>query len=383
MIKSSEAEEEHAQAHPDLLQFPMPITDSLVANLLAEYQSGKALADNNLTEVLEIEHWSHNHPLVLLEEFNFNDDADSDDDDDEKYHNTIDNMLVCNGCTTFISDEHKYYGCVRCNYFLHASCANHLPLKFPAGKCARDPEHSLHLTYIKAMGPGSALFCQCCDRVTNGFHYFCRTCCKRTDIFCSLLPDEIKHDFHKHTLVQHFNHASSYDWKACNACLEPILYGFDYRCETCSNVQIHQSCAMFFPKAIRHQFDSHTISLLYPPIYYKGIKYCEICEMQVNPEAWLYWCRQCDQCFHPLCIRPWHNLKLGDKVHLGELHPHKLTFVTINKDVYPQRIHKSLSCSHHDHDDQKYKWDMFLQCDGCNYLLCSICLLHHVYGYED
>lgn len=313
-----------------------------------------------------IKHWSHGHPLILLENFDFEDYADSEDETD---YNNIDEMLICNGCTIPISNEHKYYGCIRCNHFLHSSCANHLPLKF---QCFQNPEHSLKLKKSGTKSGLVTILCHLCHRRTNGFHYHCHSCSKNIDLICCLLPDKIKHECHKHTLVQCYT-SPSYDHAAsdlCNACWEPIFCGLNYKCETCSDVHIHHQCAMFYPKSIRHRFDSHSISLSYPPIFYKGIKYCEICELQVNPEAWLYRCCKCDQCFHPLCIRTWHNMKLGDTVSLRSLHHHDLTLVMIDKEIYPQRIHKNLCCSQgHDNDIV----DMYLQCAGCNLLFCRFC----------
>ncbi|KAL1826027.1 hypothetical protein ACET3Z_012805 [Daucus carota] len=95
-------------------------------------------------------------------------------------------------------------------------------------------------------------------------------------------------------------------------------------------------------------------------------------EILVNPEAFLYLCRQCDQCFHPKCTRPSQLLKLRGKVRVGGVHAHELTLVTIDKDRYPQRIHKALTCSQ-GHESEPV--GMFLQCARCNYLLCRICLI--------
>nr|XP_017240112.1 PREDICTED: uncharacterized protein LOC108212911 [Daucus carota subsp. sativus] len=365
-IKFEEVEEDHAQTHPNLLQFPLSSTDCLITNLI-----GKPFNQTNLTTEPLIKHWSHDHPLILNNEVKFkDDDSDDDDDYDERYF--YNEILQCNACTTSISNEHKYYACILCNYFLHTFCAKYLPHEFPAGKCEQDPNHSLNLSYSSFLGPISVTYCQSCRYATNGFRYTCNTCSEITDLLCCLSPEKIKHDFHKHALVKHLN-SDVYAFNiACSLCSDAILFGYYYRCQTCSNVQIHQHCAMLYSKTIRHRFDSHSITLIYPPIYYKGLKYCEICEMQVNPEAFLYLCRQCDQCFHPKCTRPSQIVKLRGKVLVGGVHAHELTLVAIDKDVYPQRIHKALTCSQ-GHESEPV--GMFLQCARCNYLLCRICLI--------
>ena len=61
------------------------------------------------TEIaVEIEHFSHKHDLKLI---------------DEEVHN---NEEKCDGCVRAILPP--FYTCVKCNFFLHKSCAN-LPMK--------------------------------------------------------------------------------------------------------------------------------------------------------------------------------------------------------------------------------------------------------------
>ena len=312
-------------------------------------------------ETLLIDHWSHlQHPLILLEEFK---DAHNDSDH-------IHDMLVCNGCSLPISNQMNYYGCLGCNFFLHISCAKHLPLQLPPGRCVNDPQHSLQLLFLSKTSE-----CYTCLGVTNGFIYACNICSNTYDIFCCLSPKKIKHDCHSHPLVQQYYainpsilHSSLYE--SCNACSQFIICGFRYKCETCSGIQIHQNCALSFPKTMSHRWDSHIMSLIYPPIYYKGRKYCEICEMEVNREGWLYRCNKCDHCFHPTCIVPPHNMKTGITLD-HDSHHHKLTLLMIDTDRYPARINNLLqSCSRGHVSNQKFSY----QCLGCNYSLCWNCV---------
>ncbi|WOG94904.1 hypothetical protein DCAR_0314201 [Daucus carota subsp. sativus] len=363
-------EDDDEQTYSDLLQFPLPRTESLVETLIAVHRSGNltpqrnAIEDeiDNGEESPVIKHWSHpKHKLFLLEEL---ENAHHNSDDDE--------MLVCDGCAQPIStaSNKRYYGCIGCNYFLHTACANHLPLQSHPGNCPADPYHILKLHHYSCYPWAN---CCGCDARTNGFTYSCSPCggisiC----ISCSLTPHKIKHEYHKHPLVQ--RHVTS---NTCNACLQDIDYGFEYGCESCSDIQIHLSCAVSFPKTIYHRWDSHSISLIYPPIYYKGLRYCEKCELEVNPEAWLYRCSECDQCFHPLCIRQPH-LKLGHTIDPSithTFHPHPLTLKIIYKNRYPQRLHRSLSCRETNclgnllYEPQQ----LVLECAGCNYIMCLYC----------
>ncbi|XP_017239140.1 uncharacterized protein LOC108211932 [Daucus carota subsp. sativus] len=318
-----------------------------------------------------INHRSHpEHKLFLLEEL---EDADHNSDNDERdTDDRIDEMLVCDGCVQPIStaSNKRYYGCIGCNYFLHTTCANHLPLQSRPGDCPQDPQHILKLHNYNTSPLETTLCCRCNAR-TNGFTYRCSPCKNSICISCYLTPHKIKHEYHKHPLVQR-----EATWnKTCNACLQKR--SVEYGCESCSDIQIHLSCAVSFPKTIHHRWDSHSISLIYPPIYYKGLRYCEKCELEVNPEAWLYRCSECDQFFHPLCIRQPH-LKLGHTIDPSithTFHPHPLTLKMIYKNRYPQRLHKSLSCRERiclgnilDEPQQ-----LVLECAGCNYIMCLYC----------
>nr|XP_017240110.1 PREDICTED: uncharacterized protein LOC108212909 [Daucus carota subsp. sativus] len=142
-------EENDGETYPDLLHFPLPTKDSLTAILMTKYQNlikeegdddhtGVDGSEDDEEETLLIDHWSHlQHPLILLEEIK---DAHNDSDH-------IHDMLVCNGCTLPISNQINYYGCLGCNFFLHISCAKHLPLQLPPGRCVNDPQHSLQLYF--------------------------------------------------------------------------------------------------------------------------------------------------------------------------------------------------------------------------------------------
>lgn len=311
-----------------------------------------------------INHWSHTkHPLILLDEF-----MGSDEDKSDHIHD----MIVCNGCTLPISNQTKYYGCLGCNFFLHIFCANHLPRTLPPGKCSVNPQHSLSLMYYIS----KLSRCCLCGNITNGFIYSCFICDTNCDIFCCLAPKKIKHDYHSHPLIQHYNSISDYSEasaKTCNLCLEFIVCGFDYRCETCSGIQIHQCCAFVIPRSMTHRWDSHTISLLYPPIYFKGTKYCEICEIQVNQETWLFRCTGCDQCFHPECIMPPYNIKTGIMEDRPDFHHHKLTLVYQENDRYPERFNKFFSCSQ-GHGHGNIASGLYFRCSRCNYFLCVFCV---------
>ncbi|XP_063946303.1 uncharacterized protein LOC108214814 isoform X2 [Daucus carota subsp. sativus] len=174
-------EDDDEQTYSDLIQFPLPRTELLMENLTAVQRSGKltpqgnAIEDeiDNGEESPLINHWSHpQHKLFLLEEL---ETAHHNSDDDERdTDNRIDEMLVCDGCVQPIStaSDKRYYGCIGCNYFLHTTCANHLPLQSGSGNCPRDPQHILKLHHYSTSPLETTLCCRCNARA-NGFTYRC------------------------------------------------------------------------------------------------------------------------------------------------------------------------------------------------------------------
>lgn len=379
MIKT---EDDDGQTYPDLMQFPLASANPLIANLIAEYQSGKPAnptmqkeEGENETHDAVIYHWSHRkHPLILLEELK---NADNSDNDESDINNHIDEMLICDGCIEPISTElyKYYYGCIGCNFFLHTSCASHLPLQSSPGKCVFDPQHTLKLQNNNGH---DITFCTTCSTLTNGFMYKCIEFFPQTqiDLSCCLAPRRLKHEYHKHPLL--LRPSTS---KNCNACLSETNPTFEYGCETCSDIQIHPHCALSFPKEFSHRWDSHSISLIYPPIYYKGLRYCELCELEVNQEAWLYHCRECDQSFHPLCIRQPHKVKLGKTIlpSTHNPHSHTLTLRMVDKNWYSERVHKYWSCSVKREGiiHASAERDFYFECAGCNYQACLVCTRLH------
>ncbi|GMQ11149.1 hypothetical protein CsSME_00053903 [Camellia sinensis var. sinensis] len=75
---------------------------------------------------MELQHWSHKHPLTLSE---------------VKNHDGVE--IVCNGCLQNITSGSSAYRCTNCLFFLHKLCAK-LPrqIKHPT---SREKTLTLHL----------------------------------------------------------------------------------------------------------------------------------------------------------------------------------------------------------------------------------------------
>ncbi|XP_017217805.1 uncharacterized protein LOC108195353 isoform X2 [Daucus carota subsp. sativus] len=349
----------------DLLQFPLPSQESmfdLIVTQCAKSQIDlKDEGENCVTmstapndpHIIE-KHWSHEiHPLQQL--LCTVSENDEDDNDGRR-------TLICNGCIQPITVSHpSYYACIQCGFFLHSFCATKLPQKLPVGASHFHPNHSLLL-----QKPGKFYYdvlCESCYLVTNGFYYHCQTCDINIDIRCAFLPTRIKHKSHKHhSLVQRFSSNSR-----CCVSGSTIENDMVYACETCSNFQMKKYC-IFFPSSAKHKYETHPLTLRYPPFFYEGVFYCEICEERVNNQELLYHCSESEHSFHRYCLGVISNMKLGGSIKVFIMDkPHTLALViknlTRNKstDTCSQCLtHFSLP-------------ECFLECDGCGILACAGC----------
>ncbi|WOG90508.1 hypothetical protein DCAR_0209752 [Daucus carota subsp. sativus] len=342
----------------DLVQFPLPDEESLLDLIIT--QCSKFLdethgeGDNSSEPHIIEEHWSHwNHPLQLHQ---FTVDVDDDDNDDRR-------VLICDGCVQPISIRRpNYYACIECGFFLHSFCANKMPDELPVGASPLHPHHSLSLWQQYKFY--SFVTCGICQYPTNGFYYQCQICDMRFDIRCVFLPTRIRHKSHKdHSLVQ----TQPLD-KKCDA--SGINFdGMRYACETCSRFQISLVCA-FYPSRMEHRYEEdHSLILRHPPFFYEGVFYCQICEEQVNNQEWLYNCEKCDQSFHAECVRWYESIKLGRRIkHSSGDQEHTLTLVikkTLRKKSPPYLCG---ICG------KGYRLLCFLECQGCGYLACVVCI---------
>ncbi|WOG90373.1 hypothetical protein DCAR_0209617 [Daucus carota subsp. sativus] len=309
------------------------------------------------------EHWSHpDHPLELFQ-FIINEHDDDDEDDDD---NTA--ILICDGCTQPITVTHSsYYSCTRCNFFLHSVCATKLPDELPTGVCSFHPQHSLALS--KETRFYATVHCRVCGCLTNGFYYNCEACDMKIDICCAFMPSRIKYKSHKHHPF--ILRPSSGD--VCSVSKSFIFGGMEYGCEICKNFQINVS-SVFYPGTMKHKYEDHSITLRYPPFFYEGVFYCELCEERVNNQWWLYHCDESDHSFHSDCLLFWHRMKLGGTIRIDiNDKMHTLAFVFKTNVRRNSPLHICGNCNY------GYTSGLFFECDGCGYLICTRCV-RKIYG---
>ncbi|KAB1227474.1 hypothetical protein CJ030_MR1G028874 [Morella rubra] len=113
-----------------------------------------------LIKEMEIEHFSHRHPLILTEVL---------ETDGEK-------GVICSGCEESVLGPG--YKCYECNFLLHKSCAE-LP---------REIQHPVHPNHTLTLRTSNnyASYCDACLKICrNCFTYKCNSCDFDLDIKCA------------------------------------------------------------------------------------------------------------------------------------------------------------------------------------------------------
>lgn len=272
--------------------------------------------------------------------------------------------MPCDGCVRPILVDHPFYSCVQCEFFLHRFCAE-LPQELP------HPSHPMHvLVGRKFTKPNYYIKCNDCACITNGMFFSCKLCTFHLDFKCAMTPNMIKHEAHNHSLTQ------VQTYSLCNGCgKSKEMYergpGTTFGCEDCE-FYLHKGCALL-PAMVNHRWDPHPIPLVYPPVKdHPDIFYCEICEEEIDPNYWFYFCGACDQSFHLSCLRPYYgfsNIKFGATMKIDD-HQHSLTFVGMKKYKFPHSM-----CSSCGHDIPE--GFPILECETCSFpfRLCMKCSL--------
>nr|XP_023929243.1 uncharacterized protein LOC112040586 [Quercus suber] len=234
---------------------------------LTTYKVKKFIEREDGTQIAtEIAHFSHDHDL--------------------KFVNEAQNNQKCNGCARDICPP--FYSCVKCNFFLHESCA-----KLPKKK--RHPLHRHPLTLLAKSPRRSKTFvCYSCGWHCNGFIYTCDTCIFELDVQCSLTPDILTHEGHEHQLIL----SSTANLQSCTACGGRGNHVF--RCTTCE-FALDFKCATL-PLSTMYKEHEHPFTLCYFAEDDSGEYYCDICEEERDKNYWFYYCEECSYPTHPKCI---------------------------------------------------------------------------------
>ncbi|MFQ6644065.1 hypothetical protein Gotur_017504 [Gossypium turneri] len=294
---------------------------------------------------MELQHFSHKHPLVFIEKQNH---------ESEKAY--------CSGCGELVSGSS--FRCVECRYYLDKLCAE-------APSEINHPFHCNHSLKLQVSPPFRNI-CDFCDKGLDKFVYHC-SCDLNLHIKCALLsksiaekgfgkldyiphkealvsienfseelkgakcfacwqrlldfayldlghgiflhkkcvdlPTEINHFLHsQHSLILQFNSKPL----PCQMCKKTQLKGFVYRCSPCE-VALHITCAEL-PTKINHLCHrNHPLFLKFDP---ESLP-CQICQ-NTQDEGLVYCCSICKFKLHVDCASPPPIIK-------GEIHEHPFT----------------------------------------------------------
>ncbi|KAM1735834.1 hypothetical protein ACFX12_014256 [Malus domestica] len=299
-------------------------------------------------EALQVEHFSHQHKLTLID----GQEVARQDDQDEG--------ITCNGCMLPIMRGESYRSCTEqaiekpCNFSLHINCA-----KLPRMRLLPLHEHELTLL-PKASFVGGVFKCHMCKSLSQGFSYSCGDCDFYLDLYCSSLYERktILCDAHVHTLQfsRQLVSCSSCGTSDKNFCFRCISKKCDFRlCIPCVKL----------PLIVRYKYDNHPLRLTYASVKNDLHEYyCDICEGIRDRKHWFYSCPDCDFECHPDCIRGrYPQVKLGGSYKHDD-HQHHVALVDKRKSAIPNDKRESLlPCP-----------DCFNMCVGlvCECLECGI-----------
>ncbi|TYH68032.1 hypothetical protein ES332_D06G230600v1 [Gossypium tomentosum] len=216
---------------------------------------------NEAGEATKIQHFSHQHCLVLA----------------DKMEEEIDRK--CDGCMLRISNI--LYYCSECPFFLHKTCAE-LP---------RIKQHWFRQTNA-TLNFDSFLRCDFCHQYGSGFFYKIREywdMCLR----CAKVADIIECEGHQHFLFFDFKYREK-----CNGCGANIIGKGAFRCGKC-RFALDFGC-LTLPHSVLHKIDEHKLKHTYHDD--KEQSYCDICEQYRDPSFWYYSCSICDTSAHPECV---------------------------------------------------------------------------------
>ncbi|XWS59199.1 hypothetical protein CRYUN_Cryun08bG0101200 [Craigia yunnanensis] len=268
---------------------------------------------------MSIKHFSHKHPLVLIQEQSHT---------SEKAHCSGSNEPVDHEqCHARCKDqvEGPSYCCTDCKFYLHKTCAEQ-PQEI------NHPFHRKHPLTLLAHSPYPSV-CNFCRNPCKGFVYHCSSCKFYLHVNCFLLQQffvgkfsEFQHFGHKHPLIfieKHNNEVRN----PCSACKEPLL-GSIYGCFDCG-FYLHEACVKL-PREINDPFHrKHPLKLLAKSSYRSGIYICDFCNRHCG--GFVYHCSSCQFDLHVKCAL--HPIFSGGNIpeikHFS--HEHPLIFIEKHK----------------------------------------------------
>ncbi|GFY96218.1 cysteine/histidine-rich C1 domain family protein [Actinidia rufa] len=223
---------------------------------------------------MELEHFSHQHPLLLHEE--------------KPKENGGDEEIICHGCDKPIAGTN--YCCEECNYFMHASCSQ---LSRQITQHPFHPKHPLTLFINDDEGRKwlRSRCCACNQPLGNRLAYNCAQCDFNLCLECVSLPLTIENRAHEHPLTLFVKRAKF----CCDAC-GTEGQGMSYLCVTCQ-FWVHLECATL-SNVINLSAHTHPLTLITSSLQRDD---CRICDRELKADQWIYSCADCSFGVHVGC----------------------------------------------------------------------------------
>ncbi|EOY18287.1 Cysteine/Histidine-rich C1 domain family protein, putative [Theobroma cacao] len=232
---------------------------------------------------MEIQHFSHIHPLVLNE---------------KPSHEGAEKALHCNGCGEVVSG--RTYSCVACWFHLDKICAE-------APSEMNHPFHRNHSLKLLASPPffGSGwCICYFCRKRCEKFIYHC-ACDLNLHIKCALFSyniakkdiGELQHIAHKDPLISTKNHSEELKEAKCFVCWMPLLDSVYFPLDC--GFFLHKKCVELPFEIIHLCHRQHSLFLQFS-CYPLPCKICQ--ESQVR--GFVYCCSTCKVALHSECVSP-------------------------------------------------------------------------------
>ncbi|KAL4353372.1 hypothetical protein GQ457_06G018670 [Hibiscus cannabinus] len=204
--------------------------------------------------------------------------------------------LKCVACKQEI--QGTSYICIPCKFVIHDSCMNEMPRQVQ-----RSPFHP-HLALLpRPFHPDRdasiQVRCYGCSKKIKGFGFYCNKCDVNLHVSCAKYRTRVvKHSRHRHDLLQLGK--SIIHNISCDACGEDCIDSC-FSCKIC-DFNIHLQCIPL-PSSFVHKHYLHPLVLVNPLVEDdSGDYYCDICEMERNPDLQVYFCEECNFIAHVDCV---------------------------------------------------------------------------------
>lgn len=221
---------------------------------------------NTISDGKEIQHFSHDHPLIYTE---------------DEYPRSL-----CNACGVGLLSGPSYRCSKSCNFFLHQPCSQLIP---STNRMFGKYDYDLKLL---AEPPHENCKCLKCEKLCTKFTYECsrwRSVTFHLHCHCAFpLEISIKHiSHHEHSLVALFKEAAL----LCDVCGSEEKGTF-FSCAKCC-FHIHQDCCLF-PTIAKINRHPHPLVLYYSLFMYHDIFLnCLICDNNLSLIFGAYICTFC------------------------------------------------------------------------------------------